>query len=122
MGSKGWCCYEFIKSRLKLLTYLSKSSIYLVRFENLVGPKGGGSKQKQIHELRSLAQFLEYEEKKFEKIADRLWGNSPTFSIGKIGRWREEMNPFHIKMYKSIYQDELIYLKYETSREWSGTK
>lgn len=123
-GTKGWSCYEFIKNRLKLLTCLPKTSIYIARFENLVGPKGGGSKEKQLNELRSLSKFLESEisEKNIEKVAARLWGNSPTFSIGKIGRWREEMTPFHIHIYKSIYQDELIYLKYETGREWSATR
>lgn len=60
-GNQGWPCYEFIKSRLNTLKSLPKHSYYIARFENLVGPQGGGNRKKQIKELRSLCQFLNHD-------------------------------------------------------------
>ncbi len=120
-GSRGgWCCFNFIKLRLNLLKNLPKQSFYTAKFENLVGPKGGGSREKQIKELRSLSKFLNraISEAKIEEVADSLWGSSPTFHIGKIGQWKKVMTPFHIEMYKFLYQNQLEKLMYETDENW----
>jgi hypothetical protein len=114
-GSRGWTCYEFIKRRLNLLYMLPRQASYIVKFENLVGPNGGGSRQMQIKELRSLSKFLHssISDEKIKEVADNLWGNTATFNVGKIGRWKEVMTPFHIMMYKAFYQEELMRLNYE---------
>ena len=93
---------------------------YIARFENLVGPKGGGTKENQLKELRNLSHFLEHpcEDEKIETVADLLWGSSPTFRIGKIGEWKKLMTPNQILLYKTFYQEELEYLKYEKNKQW----
>ena len=119
-GSRGWSCYEFINSRLHLLQLFNPSQYHIVYFENLIGPKGNGSKELQLQELLSLSDFLDEDIHidKIESIANELWGNSPTFHIGKIGHWKNVMNPHHIELYKSKYQNELEYLGYEKDNNW----
>ena len=81
-GRKGWLCYEYIRSRMDILEWLPQRSIYIARFENLVGPNGGGTRQKQVKELNALCQFLNAPPNG-EKFADQLWGNSASFRGGR---------------------------------------
>lgn len=120
IGRKGWCCYEYIRSRLNILELIPRRCCFIARFENLVGQKGGGTKQAQLKELRSLCQFLGHpcSEEKITQVADQLWGNSPTFRVGKIGEWKKIMTPYQIQLYKTFYQEELEYLKYEKNKRW----
>ncbi len=114
VGERGWRCYEFIESRLKLLSSLPSKYCFTVRFENLVGPQGGGSEEEQLKELNALANFInaDVSQEKIEEVAENLWGNSPTFHIGMIGRWRYDMTPEQIELYHSIYRKKLRKLGY----------
>jgi hypothetical protein len=65
---------------------------HVVRFEDLIGPQGGGDAERQGAALRSLYGFLglPVDERLLASIGRRLFSSaSPTFRSGGVGGWRE---------------------------------
>jgi hypothetical protein len=63
----------------------------VVRFEELVGPEGGGSLDAQLKSLHGIFDHLGVglEEDALRRVRDGLFSdNSPTFRRGSIGQWR----------------------------------
>ncbi|MGH2740220.1 MAG: hypothetical protein ACRDH6_07045 [Actinomycetota bacterium] len=68
------------------------SGCLVVRFEDLVGPEGGGDADRQQLAVESIYRYLGMgtDERMIRSIVDRLFSrDSPTFHAGAIGRWRE---------------------------------
>jgi hypothetical protein len=66
--------------------------VEVVRFEDLVGAKGGGDRSRQREVVASLYRFLgvEAEDRLVNDVCDRLFSDqSPTFRKGTIGQWRD---------------------------------
>lgn len=113
---------------------LSRDPCNLVcRYENLVGPMGGGSKEAQLAELESIASFLSLEStsEHLTEIAAQLYGNefdpfgkggfqnfNSTFQQGKIGLWRELFTEEHKRAFKKNLGKCLIALNYESDYNW----
>lgn len=87
----------------------------MIKFEDLVGSKGGGDDDIQHATILEIANFLEIELslEKAKEIGISLWGSSMTFRKGKIGQWKDYFTPQHIELYKERYQSVLIELKYD---------
>lgn len=102
--------------------FLVEPQVLTVRYENLVGPKGGGSKEAQEAELTAIANFLRIKVAKntISAIADCLYGKpgEATFHTGKIGNWKSAFNEWHKKLFKEVFGDELILLGYESDYDW----
>lgn len=66
---------------------------YVVRFENLVGPKGGGSAEAQLREIKNIANHLgiPHDDELIRSCAENLYGGTETFHKGQIGRWKKEL-------------------------------
>ena len=67
----------------------------VVRFEDLVGPGGGGDRDAQHAILQDIYRHLgvESDPRLVERVCDRLFSSeSPTFRAGAIGGWREHMD------------------------------
>lgn len=81
---------------------VQQPAFYLATFEKLVGPKGGGSKPEQIKEIINIARHIgiTVSVRQAMQIGDKIFGNSATFRNGKIGAWRKEFKPHHIKAMK----------------------
>lgn len=82
--------------------WLEHRNVMVCRFEDLVGERGGGDKNKQIQLVKNLIIFLEVEveEKKIEYIAGKIFSpKSSTFNKGTIGGWRTIFNTNHQKMF-----------------------
>ncbi len=63
----------------------------LVRFEDLVGPEGGGELDAQLATLRAIYEHigLDADEALVARVRDHLFSDrSPTFRRGAIGQWR----------------------------------
>lgn len=63
----------------------------IIRFEDLVGPQGGGTLERQRTSIRTLLEALELDASPalLDRIAATLWDpGSMTFSSGTVGRWR----------------------------------
>lgn len=93
-----------------------------IKFEDLIGSKGGGNDTKQEETLIRIAEFLNICIKPNDliKIANQWWGLSGTFRCGKIGAWKKFFTEEHIKLYKQNYEDILFELEYEKDFNWTN--
>lgn len=117
----GQRCYEmFMKRQIKTIEKIEKSLVYIAKFENLVGPNGGGQFDLQISELMNLAHFLGYKISSAEakEIAENLFSGTLTFRKGQIGQWEDQFSGLHRIFYKLLYGKLLINLGYEKDYDW----
>ena len=72
------------------------------RFENLIGPKGGGDSSAQRLEIKKLLTFLEIQvsDEMFEKVIGELFGGTKTFNKGQVGRWKKDFNRKNKKLFQ----------------------
>ncbi len=102
------------------LAWQNNPQIYITRFENLVGPQGGGTEKKQIEEIKKVAQFLEIQitQERIIEIARNFFGNTRTFRTGQINRWKDSFTKEHNKLCKLSCGKTLIALGYEKDMNW----
>lgn len=76
-------------------------STTIIRFEDIVGGKGGGSDETQLAVVRAVADAVAVplKTKKANKIAASLFGTSTTFRSGQIGGWRTVFTPEHRELF-----------------------
>lgn len=102
--------------------FVTDPEVYTARYENLVGPKGGGSREAQIAELTGIVKFLNLKvnDKRIAAIADVLYGKpgEATFNTGQIGTWKSTFNELHKEHFKKVFGDKLILLGYESDYDW----
>ena len=69
-----------------------KSGAPVVRFEELIGVRGGGDADAQAQAVADMYSYLGLDPGK--DVADRLFSTaSPTFRAGQIGQWRDRFDP-----------------------------
>lgn len=95
---------------------------HIVRFEDLIGPQGGGDRELQIETVQSIADHLNvslsYEE--VEQVAQNTFStDSSTFRKGLIGDWRNNFETEHVAAFKDEAGDWLIKLGYEEDTDWT---
>ncbi len=105
----------------KFTRWLSTNPSCDIRFEKLVGPAGGGSREDQVREISRICGFLgmnlSYE--KVLDVADQCFDrNSATFRKGVIGDWRNHFRAEHREIFKAVAGDVLIDLGYERDSDW----
>lgn len=94
----------------RVLQWLKESDCLLIRFEDLIGTKGQGSKQRQISTIQKICQFLEldinYEE--ISSVADKVFDtNALTFREGQIGTWQRYFKPEHHNALNKLLDDNI---------------
>lgn len=79
--------------------WLKEQNICCVKFENLVGPNGGGTLYRQILEIKKVEKFLNIplSETKLNYILKKLFGGTKTFRVGKIDEWKKYFTLDHKK-------------------------
>ena len=103
------------------LPWLDYPELLVVYFENLVGPKAGGSLELQLAEIEKIANFLELTvtDEQIMNVADNLFGGTFSFRDPKIGRWKEFFNENHKKAFKATKMGQfLIDFGYAQDLEW----
>jgi len=102
------------------LPWMSLKEFYTVRFENLVGSKGGGSDELQEQELSNIARHLNIplSKERLEHTKANLFGGTNTFKKGQIGSWKEHFTPQHKAAFKRVAGQLLIDLGYEKDLNW----
>ncbi len=95
-----------------ILPWKDSKNFILLRFEDLVGPSGGGSLQKQKKSILSILNHLDIENIDVSKVADSVFGNSSTFRKGMINRWKSELNDQEKSVFKE-YNKLFLSLDYE---------
>ena len=103
------------------LKWAENSNFCIIRYEDLVGPYGGGSLEIQLATIEKIADHLGILvlDDLCKELAGQLYGGTSTFNKGKIGRWKEEFTPEMKEFFKKHFSSEfLIELGYETSLDW----
>jgi len=104
----------------KYIPWLYAPYICAIRFEDLIGPKGGGTLEAQLETMKKIAVHLGIsltEDQLLEK-ANSLFGGTWTFRKGQIGSWKKHFTEEHKAAFKEVAGQMLIDLGYENSFDW----
>ena len=97
-------------------------NFYVVHFENLIGPLGGGTREKQIKEIKNIGLHLGVvlSEERIQYVIDNLYGETRTFKQGQAQAWRKYFTPEVTKAFKEVPGAcrLLIDLGYEKNANW----
>ncbi|HEX2092449.1 MAG TPA: hypothetical protein VHG28_08605 [Longimicrobiaceae bacterium] len=77
-----------------------------LRFEDLVGEEGGGSKLSQAAAIERWAKFLAVDVPA-EELTEGLFGGTPTFNTGRVDSWRDVFKEHHRKAFDREFGDVL---------------
>lgn len=89
--------------------WLQDERVCFVRFEDLIGPKGGGDSAVQEKTIKRILAYLEIEvtDEKVETIKESIYDkNAKTFSKGQIDSWKEVFNEEVEKVYRTEVLDK----------------
>lgn len=112
--------YNIRKEFDAALAWAQEPDVAVCRFENLCGPNGGGTAEKQKAEIKKIEKALgiHLSSSKRKKIMKNLWGDTMTFRRGKRGTWQESFSEEHKRVFKERYGDILVRLGYEEDESW----
>ena len=97
-----------------------------VRFEDLVGERGGGSEEKRLQTVTRILDYLGVErssEDVFARFASQSMNPNESHTFrkgggGKSGSWKTVFKPSHKETFKRVAGDMLIELGYEKDMSW----
>lgn len=89
-----------------------------LRFEDLVGPMGGGTVDAQQKSLEALVRFLNVPFDRLDHARNNMFGGTRTFFRGRVGAWREAFTPRVKTRFKEVAGRELVRFGYEPGEEW----
>ncbi len=91
-----------------------------IKFEDLIGPDGGGSQQAQVKAIRKIAKHIgvRLTPKILETCKKNIFGGTFTFRKGQIGSWKKYLGSKHKEVFKKVAGKLLIDLGYETNYAW----
>lgn len=103
----GWDQFE------KAIWLLHHPDVCKVRYEDLVGPQGGGSRRLQVAAVDRLLRHIGSKQDA-ERVADRIYDpDSWSFFRGRAGTWREKFSERNIAAFNEYYGDVLAQYGYE---------
>lgn len=114
-------CINNVKSFYDCYTPWLKSPLfYSVKFEDLIGENGGGSKKRQISIIQDICKHLglNVNQDLVTQYSENLFGGTNTFREGQIGSWRKYFKPEHKEYFKKVAGQLLIDLGYEKDMNW----
>lgn len=111
--------YNFYKM---YLPWATSKKFMLIKFEDLIGEKGGGSAQKQVETIMNIGQHLgvKMTPQKTQALVDNLFGGTWTFREGQIDSWKNYFTPKikHAFKQNANLTNLLIELGYEQDINW----
>ena len=88
--------------------------VHKVRFEDLVGAKGGGSDRDQLVTLENLFSYLQISNIDLKYIATKAFDReSETFRRGCIGEYKEKFSKKNLALFKKLHGDLTAQYGYE---------
>jgi Sulfotransferase domain len=106
------------------IEWMNDPDVFVLRFEDIVGPEGGGDRLIQENTIRALSQHLEFHmpEEQVVFIADNLFGpdgiGQTTFRKGQIGTWPQYLTENDKELFKSVMGEELLQMGYAENYDW----
>ncbi|MBT8363706.1 MAG: sulfotransferase domain-containing protein [Deltaproteobacteria bacterium] len=75
-----------------LAPWLNAPEVLKLRFEDLVGERGGGTNKSQVKILGQICHFLHIPQERITAVSEQLFGPSKlTFRRGQVDSWKEEI-------------------------------
>src|SRR4030067_589497 len=96
---------ESIRTRARSVEgWMCRKDVLTIRFEDLVGAKGGGSADRQINTITKMCEFLNIEVKQdqIKNIQETLFGGTPTFRKGQVGGWINEFSDENLRLFDEV--------------------
>lgn len=127
LGIKGYLLKDGVDSKSigehfnSYLPWLDEPDCLVVRFEDLIGAKGGGCdiKQKEVVGLIMEHMNISVDDNGISKLANTTFSSSArTFRKGMIGDWRNHFTEKHTLEFKEVAGEALIKMGYENSHDW----
>ncbi|MGK2873373.1 MAG: sulfotransferase domain-containing protein [Alphaproteobacteria bacterium] len=87
--------------------WLHSSNAIVVRFEDLVGAKGGGSDESQLEAITQIANFIDAQGVDIQQIQQSLFGGTHTFRGGQIDRWVSDFDQGLLNQISSELSNEI---------------
>jgi len=84
-----------IRLRFEYFLGWLETDTLIVRFEDLIGPRGGGTREAQVRALAKVCDHIgiETDDARVRDLASRLFYTaSPTFRKGLVGQWKDKMS------------------------------
>lgn len=103
------------------MPWMDVNTVCVIKFEDLVGVQGGGSQEKQRETMLYIAQKLgrSITNEQAQLLVQKLFGDSATFSEGKIGSWKHYFTDEMKRAFKMADRDHvLVRLGYEVNDDW----
>lgn len=102
------------------ISWMQMPGMCVLRFEDLVGPSGGGNEEIQIQAVIKIVHHLglQFSYDEIVYIAKNLFGNTLTFRKGTMGIWKKYFTAEYKQMFKKRAGKLLIDLGYETDLNW----
>ncbi|MDD3627263.1 MAG: sulfotransferase domain-containing protein [bacterium] len=103
------------------IQWTKKPDFLTVKFEDLVGEKGGGSRERQEQAIRAIFKYLQIPEdgERINYLCENIFSpKSKTFHKGQIGGFKDIYKPEHKELFKKVAGDLLIQLGYEKDNNW----
>jgi len=103
-----------------MLNWGKEKNFLIIKFEDLIGPKGNGSLQKQLTTVQAMAQHINIKlsNNQILNISNNLFGNTATFRAGQIGKWKKHFTKEHKLLAKKHFGQILIKMGYENDTNW----
>jgi hypothetical protein len=103
----------------RFLNWEQDGRAVMVRFEDLVGPEGGGSAEAQQRVVERVAGHLGVPvgEGTMRAVEEGLFGVGRTFRKGQVGGWREEFTAEHERAVEEVAGPLLQELGYEVNQD-----
>ncbi|MFX0045139.1 MAG: hypothetical protein ACFE8Z_04775 [Candidatus Hermodarchaeota archaeon] len=91
-GTPGRRVYPLYDAFARVADWIADPDVLLIRYEDLVGPKGGGSAENQFSIVEEIGRHVGLGENAVSReVIDRIYGGTHTFRKGRIDSWREEI-------------------------------
>ena len=112
---------ESINNRYKaFLNWKNDESALMVKFEDLVGPKGGGTQSRQMDAIVRVAEHIDVsaDGHALQTVANNLHGNSTgltkssSFRMGRVDSWMTELDSKTIRLIEKNTENILTDMGY----------
>jgi hypothetical protein len=102
------------------LPWLQTEGFMGIRFEDIIGSKGGGDPEKQVQSILSIAMHIGFSltEEQAVDIGEKMFGTGRTFRKGILGDWKNHFDEELKDIFKRTSGQYLIKLGYEKDFDW----
>ena len=103
------------------LAWQQSPNTIVVRFEDLIGARGGGDDERRLTSIEQIGAHLgrPLDRSTAAGVAERMYSrSSSTFRKGEIGDWRNHFTDVHRAAFKEVAGDLLVQMGYEDDTDW----